>query len=237
MSIPFFYKKDISHQDTTVILDEDSSKHVVMVLRMQNEEIIQVTDGVGTIYTCAITDNHRKKCVVMVINKRSIPLPAHHVCIAISLVKNNSRLEWFLEKATEIGVRQMIPLICERTEKQYFKWERMNSILISAMLQSQQAWLPLLLEPTKFGVCLADTTATQKLIAYCIDEANKQSIQHLQLRSNESTIMLIGPEGDFSAHEIEAAIAQNFIPVTLGQNRLRTETAGIVAATLLMHTL
>lgn len=235
MSIPFFYKKDIAQTDTVVVLDEDTSKHVVQVLRMQNEELIRLTDGVGTIFTCEITDNHRKKCVVNVIEKTSIPLPVTNVCIAISPVKNNSRYEWFLEKATEIGVRQIIPLICERTEKQHFKWERMNAILISAMLQSQQAWLPVLQEPQKFATCVSNNTISQKLIAHCITEENKKTIAQLVLQPNEAIMMLIGPEGDFSSAEIELALANQFIPVSLGETRLRTETAGIVAATLLVN--
>lgn len=235
MSIPFFYKKDITHADTTVLLDEDTSKHVVQVLRMKNDELIRLTDGAGTIFIGAIADNHRKKCVVTIKEKTSVPLPSSNVCIAISPVKNTSRYEWFLEKATEIGVRQIIPLICERTEKQHFKWERMNAILISAMLQSQQAWLPVLQEPKKFVACVSNNVIPQKLIAHCVSEENKKTIAQLLLHPNEATMMLIGPEGDFSASEIELALAQNFIPVSLGETRLRTETAGIVAATLLVN--
>jgi 16S rRNA (uracil1498-N3)-methyltransferase len=235
MSIPFFYKKDIALSDTSVVLDEDTSKHVVQVLRMQNEELIRLTDGAGTIFTAAIADNHRKKCVVTVIEKTTISLPSSNVCLAISPVKNNSRYEWFLEKATEIGVRQIIPLICERTEKQHFKWERMNAILISAMLQSQQSWLPVLQEPQKFASCVSNNTLPQKLVAHCVAEANKKTIAQLALQQKEASIILIGPEGDFSAAEIELALANQFIPVSLGETRLRTETAGIVAATLLVN--
>ena len=235
MSIPFFYKKDITHSDTTVVLDEDTSKHVVQVLRMQNGELIRLTDGDGTIFKCVIADNHRKKCIVTVVEKTNISLPTSQVCLAISPVKNNSRFEWFLEKATEIGVREIVPLICERTEKQQFKWERMNAILISAMLQSQQAWLPVLQEPQKFAVCVSNNVIPQKLMAHCVAEENKKTIAQLLLHPNEATMMLIGPEGDFSAAEIELALARNFIPVSLGETRLRTETAGIVAATLLVN--
>lgn len=235
MSIPFFYKKDITHTDTTLVLDEDTSKHVVQVLRMQNGELIRLTDGAGTIFKCAIADNHRKKCVVTVIEKTNISLPTSQVCLAISPVKNNSRFEWFLEKATEIGVREIVPLICERTEKQHFKWDRMNSILISAMLQSQQAWLPVLQEPQKFAVSVSNNSIAQKIIAHCIAEDNKKTIAQLALKQKEASIILIGPEGDFSSTEIELALANQFIPVSLGETRLRTETAGIVAATLLVN--
>jgi 16S rRNA (uracil1498-N3)-methyltransferase len=235
MALPFFYKKDITASDTIVVLDEDTSKHVVQVLRMENGEKLKLTDGKGSIFVCGITDNHRKKCSVSIIEKSHI---AHHpskISIAISPVKNNSRFEWFLEKATEIGVREIVPLICERTEKQQLKMERLQGILISAMLQSQQAWLPELRKAEKFNdyISLANTDSSlQKLIAHC-EEDSKTTL--LTIQPSDNTTILIGPEGDFSTKEITAALQHNFIPVSLGKTRLRTETAGIVAAALLCN--
>ena len=235
MALPFFYKQDITASDTTVVLDEDTSKHVVQVLRMQNGEQVKLTDGKGNIFVAEITDNHRKKCVVTITATLEIPNGATRVSIAISPVKNNSRLEWFLEKATEIGVSGIIPLICERTEKQQLKMERLQGIVISAMLQSQQAWLPVLSEAQKFNEFI--TTAgkdpsLQKLVAHC-EEDSKTALSAIP--SSGHTVILIGPEGDFSPKEIEAARQQQFIPVSLGDTRLRTETAGMVAAALLCN--
>ena len=230
MALPFFYKKDISSTDSTVVLDEDTSKHVVQVLRMQNGEQLKLTDGKGNIFSCEITDNHRKKAVVSIIEKSEVSQHNTSITIAISPVKNNSRFEWFLEKATEIGVTEIVPLICERTEKQQLKTERLQGILISAMLQSQQAWLPILGEAKKYDHYIksaGEQTSLQKFIAHC-EEDEKTLLSSIQ-PSSQSTI-LIGPEGDFTHKEIETALNAGFKPVSLGAARLRTETAGMVAA-------
>jgi 16S rRNA (uracil1498-N3)-methyltransferase len=233
MALPFFYKKDIIASPGNIILDEDASKHIVQVLRMQNGEQLQLTDGKGNLFTCEITDNNRKRCAVKITNTIQKEASVNNVAIAISLVKNSSRFEWFLEKATEIGVTEIIPLICTRTEKQHFRHDRMNGILISAMLQSQQTWLPVLHEPVKFTEAINKTTQQQKFIAHCEDENNKVQLTSQLLNPSTSKLILIGPEGDFTKEEIEFALKNNFIPVALGDTRLRTETAGIVAATLL----
>jgi len=235
MSLPFFYKEDIDLTTTNVVLDEDTSKHIVQVLRMKNGEQLQLTNGKGNLFTCEITDDNRKKCAVTIIQKSEIANLKSKITIAISLIKNNTRLEWFLEKATEIGVNEIIPLICERTEKTAFKFERMKSILVSAMLQSQQTWLPVLHEPVKFTVLIKQAAQEQKFIAHCEDENNKQQLTKEPINQLTNKLILIGPEGDFTTAEIKQALENNFIPVALGNTRLRTETAGIVAATLLVQ--
>ena len=146
--------------------------------------------------------------------------------------KNVSRFEWFLEKATEIGVGEIIPLICERTEKEKFRQDRLQQILISAMLQSQQCHMPLLQEPLAFNKAV-NLNFEQKFIAHCTDE--KKAPLSTQSKRSTSSLILIGPEGDFTNIEIELALNKKFVPVSLGENRLRTETAGIVAATLLQY--
>jgi 16S rRNA (uracil1498-N3)-methyltransferase len=240
MALPFFYKEDIDLTTTQVVLDEDTSKHVVQVLRMKTGEQLQLTNGKGNLFTAEIKDDNRKKCTVTIIKKSEIVNPKSTICIAISLVKNNTRLEWFLEKATEISVTEIIPLICERTEKTAFKFDRMKSILVSAMLQSQQTWLPVLHEPVKFATLISQSKQEQKFIAHCEDENNKVSLTskllNLPVRQagpSTSKLILIGPEGDFTKQEIELALQNNFTPVALGETRLRTETAGVVAAALL----
>ena len=231
MALPFFYKPDIDLTATQVILDEDTSKHVAQVLRMQNGQQLQLTNGKGDLITAEIIDDNRKKCVVKILT-HSVETPANRkVTIAISLVKNSTRFEWFLEKATELGVYQIVPLLCSRTEKQHFRHDRMKNILVSAMLQSQQAWLPVLHEPIKFWNYISGSGSNEKFIAHCEDD--KPRIELTSYHPFKDSTILIGPEGDFSPDEIALALQHNFQPVALGNTRLRTETAGVVAATLL----
>lgn len=242
MALPFFYIEESIVQNS-IVLNEDTSKHIVQVLRMQNGEQIQLTDGKGNLFTAEITDNNRKRCTVAIKQTANNQRPVANVIIAISLLKNSSRFEWFLEKATEIGVTEIIPLICTRTEKQNFRHDRMKGILVSAMLQSQQTWLPVLHEAVKFeNLVMKQFENAQKFIAHCEDENNKEQLVSKRLNLSTSQpacpagrLILIGPEGDFTKEEIESALKNNFIPVALGNTRLRTETAGIVAATLLKN--
>lgn len=159
-------------------------------------------------------------------------MPERVISLAVSLVKNTARFEWLLEKATEIGVSEIIPLLCKRTERQHFRFDRMNSIIISAMLQSRQTWLPILHEPIAIQQIIQSSSYQQKLIAHCTED-DKTSITQLSLADNIQ--ILIGPEGDFTEEEIQLAKQHHYLPVTLGNTRLRTETAGMVAATLLMN--
>ena len=235
MKLPLFYKAAIDSSTTSVELDEATSKHIIQVLRMQLGEQLQLTNGKGKLLTAAITNDNRKKVVVTIYHTEESKAYPSKISIAISPVKNNTRFEWFLEKATEIGVAEIIPLICARTEKQQFKWERMNAILVSAMLQSQQVWLPILREPIKFSKYLSDLNRVPsllKMIAHCEDENYKQSLQKIADPASDQLI-LIGPEGDFTTQEIDYALQNGCVPVSLGNTRLRTETAGIVAAALL----
>ncbi|HMO63452.1 MAG TPA: RsmE family RNA methyltransferase [Ferruginibacter sp.] len=233
MTLPFFFTAAIP-AGATITLDEVASKHIVQVLRMQNGEALRLTDGKGSLYTASITDNNRKKCVVHIEHTANMPPVLPKVTIAISLLKNSSRFEWFLEKATELGVNEIVPLICTRTEKQHFRYERMHGILVSAMLQSQQVWLPQLHEPVKLDAFIASQPdAATKYIAHCEKEENKQLLPVIQQQHNSNSVLLIGPEGDFTTHEIALALQQQFKPVSLGNTRLRTETAGIVGAALL----
>ncbi len=231
MALPFFYAEELTTNASQYVLSEETSKHVVQVLRMEIGEQLQLTDGKGNLFMAAIIDDNRKRCQVKITNVQKQSSPAKQIAIAISLVKNNTRFEWFLEKATEIGVTEIIPLICERTEKQSFRHDRMKGILVSAMLQSQQSWLPNLHEATKFTELIKRSAYQQKLIAHC-EEDKKESIHH-HISKSSHQLICIGPEGDFSKEEIALALTNDFIPVALGETRLRTETAGIVAATLL----
>lgn len=236
MPLPFFYTDPISATINVVVLNEENSKHCIQVLRMQQGEKLKLTDGLGNIFLAEITEPHKKKCVVDILERTFVPKNERTTCIAVSPVKNNSRFEWFLEKAAEVGVSEIVPLLCDRSEKQIVKQERLKGILISAMLQSQQAWLPILHEPTKFEKFVSKDTSTQKFIAHC-ENSEKNSFREFLNNSvnqpiNQSTI-LIGPEGDFTSKEIELAIQKYYTPVALGDTRLRTETAAVVAAVLL----
>jgi 16S rRNA (uracil1498-N3)-methyltransferase len=235
MSIPFFYNEEINPGTTDLVLSEETSKHVVQVLRMKVGEQLQITDGKGNLFTTELTGDHKKKAVIKILSSNFVKASERKIIIAISLIKNTSRFEWFLEKATEIGVNEIIPLICTRTEKQHFRFERMNGILISAMLQSQQSWLPLLHEPVRFDdLMMRQFDDCKKYIAHCLTGGNKESLNH-QITRSSNQLILIGPEGDFTNAEIAAAIKNDFTPVSLGETRLRTETAGIVAATVLCN--
>ena len=235
MALPFFYIESFDASQQLITLNEETSKHVVQVLRMKEGESLQLTDGKGNLLLAKITDAHKKHCTVQVQSTSYKPQAARKITIAISLVKNANRFEWFLEKATEIGVAEIIPLLCERTERQHFRYDRMKGILVSAMLQSQQTWLPVLQEPVKFENALRQTSPSDgilKLIAHC-EETEKNPFSNFQIDQFSNYIILIGPEGDFTTTEINQAITEEYKPVMLGETRLRTETAAVVAAALL----
>jgi 16S rRNA (uracil1498-N3)-methyltransferase len=232
MTLPFFYIDNYDEVQTQLVLNEETSKHIVQVLRMKVGEMLNLTDGKGSLLTCEIIDDHKRHCSVEVQSKIKNQKSKKSVTVAISLLKNTNRFEWFLEKATEIGVTEIIPLICERTEKEKFRQDRLEGIVISAMLQSQQTWLPVLHQPIEFTKVVTSSTAEQKLIAHC-EESSKQTISQFANLQSISTVIVIGPEGDLTPNEIEIALKNKFQPVSLGETRLRTETAGVVAATLL----
>jgi len=235
MSLPVFYIESAAAIQEIMTLPEEASRHIVQVLRMQVGEQLLLTEGMGNLLTAVIVDDHKKRCTVRITAVQNTPAPARHITVAISLLKNASRFEWFLEKATEIGVQSIIPLLCERTEREHFRYDRMKGILTSAMLQSQQSWLPLLHQPIGFEQLFRQEDIagiSQKFIAHCIEEEKLEL--HKQVDPLlPSQIILIGPEGDFTPAEIALAVEHQFVPVTLGNNRLRTETAGVAAAVLL----
>ena len=231
MALPFFYTDQFLESQSIIALNEETSKHVAQVLRMQNGAQLQLTDGKGHSATATIIDNNKKQCRVQTAGDIIVTAPPSADTIAISLVKNAHRFEWFLEKATEIGIGRIVPLLCTRTEKQHFRHDRMKGILVSAMLQSQQSWLPQLEEPVRFNEFMKRETSSQKFIAHC--EEDERAPLSQQLEAGRANVICIGPEGDFTIDEIYLATSTGFLPVTLGNTRLRTETAGIVAATLL----
>lgn len=231
MALPFFYEEQIPDSDRFIV-SEESARHIAQVLRMKEGGQVMITNGKGYLITAEIISAGKKRIEVKIIHKEYLPPRKPKSTIAISLIKNTNRFEWFIEKATEIGTSAIIPLICKRTEKTHFRSERIQSILISAMLQSRQAWLPGLSEPLKINDLIKNETYEQKFIAHCMED-KKMDLKNALTDKGTSKLILIGPEGDFTEDEIQNALHQNFIPVSLGETRLRTETAGIVAAVLL----
>ena len=208
-------------------LDEIESKHCIKVLRLSEGSEINIIDGIGNIYIGIIKNPNPKACSLRIKSKKHIEKIKPYIHIAIAPTKNNDRFEWFLEKATEIGIDEITPLLCDHSERKLIKKERLEKVILSAAKQSIKAYLPKLNEliPLKTFIQSADTQ--QKFIAHC--EETKKDFLKDKYESENNVIILIGPEGDFSNSEIEAAIENNFIPISLGDSRLRTETAGIVA--------
>jgi 16S rRNA (uracil1498-N3)-methyltransferase len=229
MSLPYFYIPSFQPEQSEIDLDEDNSRHIVQVLRMVAGDEMWLTDGKGVLLTAGIVEAHKKKCRVIVRSAEFLPPAERKVAVAISTLKNASRFEWFLEKATEIGVAEIIPLMSDRTERQHLRPDRLHNILVSALLQSQRTWLPVLRPATPFGQVVEFPGFDRYLIAW-MEERSTNAYPRPQAGS---TLILIGPEGDFTPEEAASALARRYFPVTLGRNRLRTETAGVVAAALL----
>jgi 16S rRNA (uracil1498-N3)-methyltransferase len=221
-----FYTPDIS--GNTYTLDETESKHCIRVLRLEKGDEITLVDGRGGFYRAEITDPNPKRCVVKVVHsEQKFGLKNFQVHIAIAPTKNIERLEWFLEKATEIGINRVIPLLCQHSERKEIKPERLEKVMVSAMKQSLKAYIPQLDQLTKFSELIRQPFDGQKFIAHCEDQ-HRDLLKNLVIPDQKSMI-LIGPEGDFSPEEIQEAIQAGFKPVSLGNSRLRTETAGVVA--------
>jgi len=221
-----FYTPDISGKIYT--LNEDESKHCVRVLRLEQGEEITLVDGRGGFFTAEITDPNPKRCAVKVIKSElNFGLRNFQVNMAIAPTKNIERIEWFLEKATEIGINRVTPLLCRYSERKEIKADRLEKVMVSAMKQSLKAYLPQLDQITKFNDFISQPFSGQKFIAHC-DEQHRDLLKKMVI-PNQSYLILIGPEGDFSSEEIELAIKAGFHPVSLGDIRLRTETAGVVA--------
>ena len=230
MSIPYFYEPSILSGQTSFTLSEISSKHCVQVLRMQENQRVDITNGLGYLFEATILTAHKKNTLVQIQSEKFIAAPSQKITLGIGLLKSLTRLEWLLEKATEMGVYEIMPLLCEHTLFEKFKLERFQNILQSAMIQSQQVWLPLLATPLKFKEAIQNQKQVQKLIAHC-EAGDKVDIKKIDPSSD--CLLLIGPEGDFSSAEIKLATANNFQAIHLGPTRLRTETAALFALSVL----
>lgn len=220
-----FYAPDIRHNP---ILPEQESLHCARVLRMREGELLTVTNGQGQFFDCRLLHSHPKKSMVTILREWEEPRKRTFLLhIACSPVKQMDRNEWFVEKATEIGIDRFTPILCSYSERKEIKRERLDKIAISAMKQSQQSRLPLIDEMRPFGELITQPFSGRKFIAHCYDLPRSPLAQ--TYRKGEDALILIGPEGDFSREEVEKAIATGFEPITLGKSRLRTETACLAA--------
>lgn len=226
-NMQLFYNSNIKKEDTTFTFDKEESNHIVKVLRKKESDLILLSNGNGSLFTCEITIASDKKCQVKIVDSQFIDSKKYKVHLAVAPTKMNDRYEWFLEKATEIGIDEITPIICDHSERKVFKTERAEKIVQSAMKQSLQYFLPKINSPIPFSDFIKKNHDESKYIAHC-EEQNKKSFKDC-IKTNENILILIGPEGDFSLNEIELALKNNFVPVTLGKTRLRTETAAIVA--------
>ncbi len=223
-----FYNNILTESSTEIKFSREESKHIAKVLRKKEGDVLHITNGKGLLFTATITFSNPSQCHATIdsVEKQAQKLYTLHLVVAPT--KMNDRYEWFLEKATEIGIDQITPVICDHSERKVVKQERFERILQSAMKQSLQAYLPQLNPAISFSEFITQKNTGQLLIAHC-EETQKQSLKDVLQPKGDVTI-LIGPEGDFSTQEIELALSAGFVPVTLGETRLRTETAAIVAA-------
>ena len=231
-----FFAPDIA---TTLTLPEEESHHCVRVLRLVEGDEIEVIDGAGALYHCRIVMAHAKHCGVEVVSQEACPQHwGSKIVIAVAPTKNLDRIEWMAEKCTEMGVDRITPLLCRHSERKVLKTERLHKILVAAMKQSLKAQLPRLDELTPIEDFIGETIAPQRFIAYCDESLPREERKSLAqvYDSRHDAVVMIGPEGDFDPQEVKAALMAGFVPVTLGESRLRTETAALMAVAT-MHTI
>lgn len=219
-----FYSTEIN--DTQIVLDENDSRHAIKALRLTQGSNLEVVDGIGNIYSAEIDSPNHKKCTCKILDVQKEEPLSYALHVAVAPTKNIDRMEWFLEKATELGVTEITPLLCSNSERKALKPERLERILVSAMKQSLKATKPVLNPLTSFKDFLSQDIDSVKLMAHC-EEGKKTVISKLDTSENKFTI-LIGPEGDFTPTEIALGTEKGFEPLSLGNSRLRTETAALL---------
>ncbi len=223
---PIFFANNIQNQ--LIILDTDESAHAAKVLRLRNGDNVRIIDGQGTLFLAKLMDVNPKSCTAEILETHpNFEKRNFYLHMAIAPTKNIDRLEWFVEKAVEMGIDEITPILCKHSERQVLKTERLERIVLSAVKQSQKAFLPKINALTPISDILKQDFSGKKCIAYC-GNVPKTPLKSA-VQEKENTLILIGPEGDFSADEVQQALDNHFIAVTLGNSRLRTETAGIAA--------
>jgi len=222
-----FFNPNIDETTESFSFDKEESRHIIKVLRKKDADILHVTNGFGLLFETQITLASDNKCTVEVLSITNAEKPKFHLHLAVAPTKMNDRFEWFLEKATEIGIQEITPIFCDRSERKVINRDRFEKIILSAMKQCNETFLPKLNEAISFKEFIKQKQNGLQLIAHC-EETDKKSLKEV-LKPNENVTILIGPEGDFSEKEIALALENNYKPVTLGNTRLRTETAAVVA--------
>ena len=220
-----FYESNFTKESSIISISAEESRHISKVLRKNIGDQVYITNGSGLLAKGILRSSHPKKCEIEVSEIQEKQKPRTHLHIAIAPTKANDRFEWFLEKATEIGIQEITPLLCEHSERKVIKKERYEKVLLSAMKQSLSPFLPKLNPLTPFSDVINSEFNATKLIAHC-EDSHKEKLSKLCVEKN---VILIGPEGDFSMSEIDQALRKGFSATSLSESRLRTETAGIVA--------
>jgi 16S rRNA (uracil1498-N3)-methyltransferase len=222
-----FYNPTINETTESFTFDREESKHIIKVLRKKDGDILFVTNGLGYLFKTEITLASDSKCTVQMVSFEIKAPSSFKLHLAVAPTKMNDRYEWFLEKATEIGIQEITPIICDRSERKVINNDRFEKIILSAMKQSNELYLPKLNPAISFKEFVKQQNEGLQLIAHC-EETDKKTLKSV-VQPNQNVTVLIGPEGDFSEKEIALALEQKYIPVSLGNTRLRTETAAVVA--------
>ena len=226
-----FCNPEILETTKEIIFDKIESSHIVRVLRKKEGDILHITNGKGWLFDAKIVIANDKKCLASIIKTHIKPKPwNYYLHIAIAPTKMNDRMEWFIEKATEIGIDEITPIICSNSERRVVNLDRFEKIMQSAMKQSLKYTLPKLNEAQTFSAFIVQKMDGKICIAHC--EEQEKNILKAIIKPSEKVTILIGPEGDFSSEEIKKALAKNYLPISLGESRLRTETAALVAVNL-----
>lgn len=224
-----FYNQHIKETDDQILFDKEESRHITKVLRKKIGDQVYSTNGNGAMFTSEILSITPKQSIAKIVHVERMPKPKYHIHMAVAPTKNNDRFEWFLEKATEIGITSITPIICDHSERKIIKPERYEKIIQSAVKQSLKSYMPSLLPIRSFKECVETFKDSElvKLIAHCEDRPKKHLYQTIEAK--QDVLVFIGPEGDFSPKEIDFAIENGWTEVSLGTSRLRTETAAIAA--------
>lgn len=225
-----FYNPDLNTKVTEFSFDAEESKHITKVLRKKEGDIIHITNGQGHVFTAQLLTSNSKKCTVEILSSERKHKKMHSLHMVVAPTKNNTRYAWFLEKATEIGINEITPIMCDHSERSTLKIDRMQKVLQSAMKQSLRYYIPTLNELISFEDFIKEERSGLKFIAHCAED-EKRELKRCVAADRDVTI-LIGPEGDFSRSEIQTAYDHGYMPVSLGEFRLRTETAALVSCTI-----